>query len=435
MKSSLSGTVLGLGLFAAATAGCSGDDAATCDPDAIGSICTIAGSGENGYDRNADTLAIPAREARFSLPQDMLAAPDGTLYIIDWNNHRLRKLGTDGMVRWVAGRGELGGSLDDPGSGDFNHPTNIIFDSTGANILIAAWHNSKIRTISTITGAVTDSCGDGRRAYFGDEGPALTAALDLPASIALNPMGELVIMDQANQVLRRVDSDGNIHRLAGRCIIDAPAPAGPGPCATGVMPMQCPAAMMVPSGKFTCGDPMMTCTKPCTPGYGGDEGPALDMRMSQPFGQAATPAGRIIYDSRGNLYFADTANNLIRMIDTAGVVHRVAGQPPVDGVPQHGYSGDGGPAVDALLDYPVDLAISDDGTIYFTDVHSHCVRAIGPDGNISTAVGQCGHKGYEGDGGPPSAALLNLPFGVAWSNGRLYVADTGNSVIRSIRMR
>lgn len=435
MKTTLTTAALGLGL--ALITGC-GDDAVaeTCDPEVVGTICTTIGLGENGYDRGADMTAIPVLEARLSLPQDVLPAPDGSVYVLDWNNHRLRHAGTDGLLHWVAGRGELGGTLDDPGSGDFNHPTNIIFDATGANILMAAWHNSKIRSLDVATGVVTDTCGDGKRAYFGDEGPAATASLDLPASIALDPAGELVIMDQANQVLRRVDTAGNIHLLAGRCVIDAPAPGGPGPCATGVDPVQCPAGPMgVPSGKYTCGDPAMFCSKPCTPGYGGDEGPATAMRMSQPFGQAATPAGRILYDPAGNLYFADTANHLIRMIDPAGVVHRVAGTPPVDAVPQHGFSGDGGPATDALLDFPVDLALAEDGTLYFTDVHNHCVRAIDPTGTISTVAGVCGMRGFSGDGGPPDAALLNLPFGIAYADGRLHIADTGNSRIRSIRLR
>ncbi|HEY8430809.1 MAG TPA: hypothetical protein VIL20_20660 [Sandaracinaceae bacterium] len=400
-----------------------------CDPDSPDVICTIAGNGENGYDVDADSRAIPALSARFSLPQDTLAAPDGSLYILDWNNHRLRQLTTDGLVRWVAGRGELGGSLDDPENGDFNHPTNIVFDPTGTKIVMAAWHNSKIRVVDIATGEVIDSCGDGRRAYFGDGGPALTSSLDLPASIAYSPEGDLVIMDQANQVLRRVDAEGYIHLLAGRCIIDAPPPMGPGPCPDGSEPVQCPGG----SGKFTCGDPAMFCSRPCTPGYAGDEGPATELRMSQPFGQMATPAGRIAYDDEGNLYFADTANHLIRMIDTDGIVHRVAGRPPVDGSPQDGYAGDGGPATEALLNYPVDLAFGGDGTLYFTDVRNHCVRGISPDGTIRTVAGVCGARGYAGDGGPPTEALFNLPFGLHWADGRLYVADTGNSVIRAFR--
>lgn len=416
-------------LLAASLGGCSGDP---CDEDEPGVICTIAGSGDNGYDRNGDTVVVDAMRARFSLPQDTLTAPDGTVYILDWNNHRLRALSTEGTVRWVAGRGELGGTLDDPASGDFNHPTNMIFDDSGTRIILAAWHNSMIREVDIASGTVSDSCGDGRRAYFGDDGPALTASLDLPASIALDPGGDLVIMDQANQVLRRVDAAGDIHLLAGRCVIDAPAPSGPGPCPDGEEPTQCPGGPTGASGKWTCGDPAMFCSRPCTPGYGGDEMPATELRMSQPFGQSATPAGRIVYDPDGNLYFADTSNHMIRMIDTDGIVHRVAGQPPVDGAPQSGYAGDGGPAVDALLDYPVDLALGDDGTLYFTDVRNHCVRGIRPDGMIEKVAGVCGTDGYEGDGGPASEALLHLPFGLEWNAGRLTISDTGNSVIRRI---
>jgi sugar lactone lactonase YvrE len=175
------------------------------------------------------------------------------------------------------------------------------------------------------------------------------------------------------------------------------------------------------------------CGRPCTPSYGGDEGPAAQMRMGQPFGQSAPPAGRILYDASGNLIFADTANHLIRRIDPDGIVHRVAGTPPASGVPQFGYGGDGGPAVDALLNFPVDLALGDDGTLFFTDVRNNCVRAIDTAGTISTVVGVCGEKGYEGDGGPPDEALLNLVFGIEWTHdGRLIVSDTGNSVIRSV---
>jgi len=407
-----------------------------CDPDELGTFCTIVGSGDNGYDRDADSTAYRATEARMSLPQDVLAAPDGTLYVLDWNNHRLRHLGSDGMLRWVAGRGELGGTLDDPASGDFNHPTNIIFDESGTSLVMAAWHNSMIRTVDLETGEVSDSCGDGRRAYFGDDGPAIESALDLPASVTWSPSGDLVIMDQANQVLRAVGPDGQIRLLAGRCIVDAPAPGGPGPCADGEEPVQCPPDPSgLPSGKYVCGDPAEWCSSPCTPGYAGDELPASAMRMSQPFGQSATPAGRIAYDAEGSLYFADTGNHLIRRIDPDGIVHRVAGQAPVDGVPQRGFGGDGGPARDALLDYPVDLAFDEDGTLYFTDVHNHCVRAIAPDGTISTAVGVCGERGFAGDGLPPEQARLNLPFGVEYRDGVLYVSDTGNNVIRQLRLR
>lgn len=413
-----------------ALAGCPGDEPEQlCDPNQVGSICTIAGSGMNGYDLKGDDQAIAALEAKMSLPQDTLTASDRSIYILDWNNHRIRRLDGEGMLHWVAGRGELGGDLDDPANDDFNHPTNLIFERGGEdNIVIAAWHNSKIRHLNLATGVVTDTCGDGKRAYFGDQGPAMNASLDLPASIAWDPDGNLVILDQANQVLRLVDGNDNITLLAGRCIIDAAVQ-----CEDGVEPVQCPDGPNGPSGKFTCGDPATECSKPCTPGYSGDDIPASEMRMAQPFGQSAWPAGRIVFDPAGNLYFADTGNAMIRMIDTDGIVRRIAGLPPVDGQPRAGYSGDGGPALAAQLNFPVDLALAEDGTLYFSDVQNHCIRAIDPQGIIRTVAGRCGEKpGFAGDGGPAEDALLNLPFGIELVGNKLIISDTGNSRIRTV---
>ena len=403
-------------------AACGGDTTGTpkCDPTVPNTICTIAGNGTSGYAGDDG----PATAARLSLPQDTLMAPDGTLYILDWNNHRIRSLPGDGTIRHVAGRGELGGTLDDPAGDDFNHPTSLLMDASGTKLLVAAWHNSKLRTIDLTTDTIADSCGDGRRAYFGDGGPALTASLDLPASIARSPSGELIVMDQANQVIRKIDASGTISRIAGKCVIDAMPPTGGGPCAAGVDPVACPA----PSGKFTCGGPQV-CGSPCTPGYAGDEAPAMEMRMGQPFGQSADPAGRLAYDKAGNLYFADTGNQIIRKIDTAGVVHRVAGTPGMAG-----YAGDGGSALSAKLSNPVDLAFAPDGTLYFTDTYNHCVRAIAPDQTISTVVGICGQPGYDGDGAAPTAAHLKRPYGIELADGVLYIADTGNHAIRSVRL-
>jgi DNA-binding beta-propeller fold protein YncE len=435
MKSNNLGILLAC--LAPFVAGCGDetDPSSLCESAKTGIICTIAGSGEFGYDRGADTTVLSALHAKMALPQDTLRASDGSIYIIDWNNHRLRRLDLEGNLHWVAGRGELGGDLHSAENSDFNHPTSIIHDASGENILIAAWHNSKVRAMNVRTGAIVDSCGDGKRAYFGDEGPAMLASLDLPASLALAVTGDLMIMDQANQVIRRVDIAGTIHRYAGQCIVDAPVPAGPGPCPQGVAPTPCPSAENGPSGKATCGDPAIYCLQPCTPGYSGDDIPIAEMRMAQPAGQSASPAGRMVFDSAGNLYFADTANHLIRKIGTDGIVRRVAGVAPIDGVVQKGFSGDGGPALEARLNRPVDLALADDGTLYFTDVYNHCVRAIDANGIIRTAVGRCGEHGYSGDGELASEALLNLPFGVEWAGGALLISDTGNNVVRRVKVR
>ena len=405
--------------------GC-GPPAKPCDQTKLGNICTVAGSGANGYSGDDG----PAIKAELSLPQDTLTAPDGTLYVLDWNNHRIRKVIADGTIREVAGRGELGGTLDDPDNSDFNHPTAMVFDSAG-NMLIAAWHNSKIRKIDLTTLEIVDTCGDGRRAYFGDGSPALTAALDLPSSLAFDPGGNLVVMDQANMVLRSISPSGNISLLAGQCVIDSPPPAGPGLCATGVAPVACP----MNSGKTTCGVPADTCGKPCTPGYGGDEGLARQMRQAQPFGQSADPGGRLLYDPAGNLYFADTSNALIRKIDTQGVVHRIAGTAPIAGAAQRGYSGDEGLATSALLNNPVDLALGDDGTLFFTDTYNHCVRSIDSAGVFHTVVGTCGTPGTTGDDGPAASALLKRPYGLEYVNGLLKISDTGNNRIRVVKLK
>ena len=407
-------------------AACSDDPAApACDPTEVGTICTIAGDGKIGYAGDDG----PATSARMSLPQDTLVV-DGEVFVLDWNNHRIRKVTADGTMRHVAGRGELGGTLDDPANSDLNHPTGLLHDVARGRLVVSAWHNSKLREVDLVTGEITDSCGDGRRAYFGDGGPALTSSLDLPASIAFAPNGDLVIMDQANQVMRRVDAAGTITRLAGRCVVDAPPPLGGGPCAPGVEPTPCPGG----SGKFTCGA-MATCGAPCTPSYGGDGALAIDMRMAQPFGQSADPAGRIAFDAAGNLYFADSSNSLIRKIDAAGIVSRVAGTPPVAGVAETGFSGDGGPALDATLFNPVDLAFDSDGTLYFSDVYNHCIRAVDPAGVIRTVAGQCGTAGYSGDGESPVTATLKRPYGIDLAGDTLYISDTGNNVVRSIKLR
>lgn len=408
-------------LFSTLAAACGGaDEPEPCDGTIVGNICTVAGNGESGYSGDDG----PALAAEMSLPQDTLHGDDGAMYILDWNNHRIRKV-VDGTMFHVSGRGELGGTLDDPANDDFNHPTGIVFDPTRTKLVVAAWHNSKLRTVDLASGEIVDTCGDGRRAYFGDGGPAAAATLDLPASVVFAPSGDLVIMDQANQVIRAIDGAGTIRRIAGTCVIDAPA------CAAGATPIACP---QPGSGKTTCG-PVETCGLPCTPAYAGDGGPALDLRMSQPFGQSADPAGRMVYDAAGNLYFADTVNAIIRKVDTAGIVTRFAGKAPVDGVPQTGATGDGGPALDATFNNPVDLALDSDGTMYVSDVYNHCVRAIAPDGTVRTAAGQCGDSGYDGDRGPATAATLKRPYGVEVHEGVLYITDTGNQVVRAVRLR
>jgi len=153
-------------------------------------------------------------------------------------------------------------------------------------------------------------------------------------------------------------------------------------------------------------------------GYSGDGGPALEALLSFPAGLAV--------DASGNVYVADAGNACIRMIRPDGTVTTVAGT----GRP--GFSGDGGPAVQAQLSFPSGLAVDSDGNLYIADTDNQRVRMVNPEGIISTVAGN-GNQGFSGDGGPAAEAELVSPTGVALDRkGNLYIADFGNSRVRVV---
>jgi sugar lactone lactonase YvrE len=416
---------LSLALAATLFSGCSSSSNDACDPDATGTICTIAGTGES---RNAPDV-IDALEATLDEPQDVMVAPDGTLWITDFNYYKLRALGTDGKVRRIMGsifgdspRSESAAATPSL-QAKFNHfPTITLHDNA---VYIAAWHNRDIKKLDLATMLVTDVAGTSiGEQYTGDGGPALSASIDLPSGIAFDPQGRLVWMDQANQVIRRINTDGNVERIAGVCI----AGEDVHPCAADETPQPCPN-----SDKLFCGGDVLACDEFCTPGFAGDGGPALDARLAQAFGQRTDPGGRLTY-AGDVLYFADRDNNRIRKIDANGIITTIAGTGDI------GYGGDGGPAVDAMLDRPIDLEVAADGTLYFTDTGNNCVRKIDPAGMISTVAGVCtptyapATGGFGGDGGPATDALLNWPYGLALDGNKLYIADSYNNRVRVVNL-
>ncbi|HEY4181394.1 MAG TPA: hypothetical protein VGM90_31325 [Kofleriaceae bacterium] len=398
-----------------------GSDSA-CDPTAPNTICTIAGNGEQGLSGDKGQ----AVDASFYVPQDTVISPAGELWIIDFNNYLLRAIDADGIIRTVGGNGELG---DSPPIGTptmpvtdapFNHTTNMVFHD--GFLYLAAWHNSRVKRVNMSTDMLENYAGAGKRLfYYGDEMDALDAAVDLPAAVAVDPRGNIAIMDSANQVIRTIDENHVIHRIAGQCIVEDTTT-----CAPGQEPTQCPG-----SDKTTCGDLTTECDKPCSPGFAGDGGPALSMRQAQGYGQMTDPTGRMMYDSAGNLFFADTDNNRIRKIDTAGIVTTVAG------TGETGSSGDNVPATQAQLNHPVDIATADDG-VYFSDVQNNCIRKIDTAGIIHTVAGQCSNdpadRGFEGDGGDPLKAKLNRPYGIDVVGKTLYVTDSYNNRVRRVNL-
>jgi hypothetical protein len=378
----------------AAGCGDNGGPATTVDPDpmtvpcASGEICSIAGTGIAGD--GADDL--PALATRLYLPQDMTYGPDGRLYVVDWNNHRIRVIGADGVMHIVAGIGELGPSVDDPSTDRLNHPTNVAFDPMGSpdDLWIAAWHNSRVKKAQLGTDAVVNVCGTGKRGFGGNGGPAEDATLDLPVAVVFDAAGNLLIADQANQMIRKVDRVTDVISTI----------AGTGHCADAVNP------------------------NPCVLN---DGGPATAAGFHFPIGQAATPGGRIALGPDGSIYVADTENFRLRRIDPSGNIDTFAGT----GV--WGFAGDGGPATSAQLGRVADVAVGADGSIYIADTDNSCVRLVTPDGTISTFAGQCGQRGFAGDHGPAASALLDRPSGVEIGpSGEVYIADTHNQRIRVV---
>jgi hypothetical protein len=423
-----------LALIACESGGGGGDD----DPPEVmepekcegkGVICNFIGNGEAGLGEDGQSPS----EVSLYLPQDLTFGPDEQPYVVDWNNHRIRTV-SDGKVQTVIGTGYLGDAPDGPAlNASMNHPTHILFDDLGG-MVISAWHNSKVMRYDPNDETVKTMCGTGARNYGGDDGEAAKAILDLPVATAFDSRGQLYLMDQANQRIRRIDENKVISTVVGPSAAFEPAPPNTTPvCAADPM-----------TGANVCKlclsteaqDPMCAARKP--QGYQGDDGPGGDVLMYQPFSQSAPPVGRMEMGPNDMLYFCDTGNHRVRVYDIENdLVTTVAGSGPAEYDPDHfkgGYEGDGGPATEALLRGPTDVAVrAEDGALFIADNKNSCIRMVESDGNIKTVAGQCGERGDEGDGGRATKAKLNQPYGIALGpDGDLYIADTHNHRIRVV---
>jgi hypothetical protein len=153
-------------------------------------------------------------------------------------------------------------------------------------------------------------------------------------------------------------------------------------------------------------------------GETGDGGPATSATLDNPTGLAT--------DTKGDLYVADSEDNVVREITSGGVIQLIAG----NGI--EGDRGDGGPAARAELDDPQGVAVNSKGDVFIADTYNNVVREVTPQGFISTYAGD-GDPGYRGDNGPASRAQLSSPTGLAVDAlGNLYIADSGNNVVRRV---
>ena len=392
--------------------------------DAAGVISTVAGDGTFGYGGDGG----PAAAAQLGAPFGVALDGAGNLYITDTFNNRIRKVDAAGVISTVAGDGMrgYGGDGGPAAAAQLFLPTGVALDGAG-NLYITDTSNNRIRKVDA-AGVISTVAGDGTRGYGGDGGPATAAQLSSPYGVALDGAGNLYIADTRNDRIRKVDASGAISTVAGDGTQGYSGDGGPATAAQLRLPY---GVALDGAGNLYIADTsndrirkvdasgaISTVAGDGTRGYGGDGGPATAAQLSLPF--------RVALDGAGNLYIADTYNNRIRKVDASGVITTVAG----DGT--RGYGGDGGPATAAQLDLPYGVALDGADNLYIADRNNHRIRKVDASGVITTVAGD-GTRGYGGDGGPATAAQLDLPYGVALDGAdNLYIADRNNDRIRKV---
>ena len=279
----------------------------------------------------------------------------------------------DGLIiDTLVGNG-VSGYFGDGGLGieaGLNFPRGVAADADG-NLYIADYANHLIRKVDT-RGFITTVVGNGTGGYSGDGGSAFQAQIQAPEDVVEDDWNNLFVVDFGNHCIRKINAAGIITTIAGN---------GSG-------------------------------------GYSGDGGPARLARLENPYDAAV--------DIAGNLYIADYSNQRIRKVNTNGIITTVAG----NGIA--GFSGDGGPAVDAQLWAPIAVAVDASGNLYIGEYLNSRIRQVDTSGTIRTLAGN-GTWGYSGDGGLAIEAQLNRPMGITVdASNNLYIADRWNNCVRKV---
>jgi probable HAF family extracellular repeat protein len=331
-------------------------------------ISTVAGNGAAGD--GGDGAA--ATSANLNNPTGVAVDGYGNLFFADSSNNVIREVNTNGLISTMAGNGTIGYGGDGSAAtnASLSNPTGVAVDGYG-NVFIADAGNNVIREVNT-NGVIATVAGNGTVGYGGDGSAATNASLSNPTGVAVDGYGNVFIADAGNNVLREVDTNGIITTVAG-------------------------------NGGL---------------GYGGDGGAATSANLNYPTGVAV--------DGYGNLFVMDTGNNVVREVNPGGIITTIAGNGGA------GYGGDNGLAVSASLNNPAGIAVDAYGDLFIADQGNNVVREVNTNGIITTVAGN-GSSGYTGDGGAAILARLNGPAGVSVDAfGNLFLADSSNNVIRAI---
>ncbi len=352
-----------------------------------GEVATVAGTGDAPPEEPEDTpVAAPEIEEDPSRFVGIAAADDGAVYFTQRGRNDIRRVTPSGDVETIAGGDESGFGGDDGPAVDaqLHSPAGLALASDGT-LVVADAGNNRVREISpdgTITTTVGngdsgDSDGWSSSGLTGEGGPATEAELSSPGGVAVDDDGVRYVADTGNNQIHRVDDDGDIETVAG-------------------------------NGERY---------------FSGDGGPATDAQLYGPADVAVHPDG--------DVYLTDMQRHSVRRVDTGGEISTVAGSG--DHTIEVGdFSGDDGPADDATLNTPTGLTTGPDGTVYIADTWNNRIRRVDSDGTIDTAVGS-GVVGLGGDGGPATDAELGEPTEVAVApGGDLVVADSRNDRIRRV---
>ncbi len=343
-----------------------------------GIISTVAGNGESA--RTGD--GGQAADAQFSAPYGLATDVAGNLYIADLANSRVRKITPVGLVSTVAGTGVSGYSGDGgaAASAELMQPAALAVDAAG-NLYIADGGDCRVRKVSP-SGIISTVAGNGTAGFSGDGGPATSAQLWGPNGLAVDAAGNLYISDLANSRVRKVTAAGIISTLAGNGTDGSAGDGGLATnaqlSATAGLAVDAAGNLYIADvnghriRKVTPTGSISTFAGNGAYGNGGDGGPATLAQISSP--------EAIGFDPAGNLYIGDQGRNLVRMVNPAGVISTVAGgdsrQPPHNAPPD----GDGGPAMSALLGSIMGLAPDAAGNIYVADSANSVLRLLIPQG-------------------------------------------------------